>query len=336
MTEPKKWALVWAGPIAAEELDELFPNMSERYPRTLENLLMDDPDSFEQVNSREFRYLLDRDYIEVIHDAEYIDQVEEEYECHGAWEGENPALATLAGISFDSTMIAAALVANGTFDFAYSLASGQHHAKRAQGGGFCTYNDVAGAAMLFRDRGLKPLIIDIDIHAGDGTQSILWDTDTPTISVHAGSIFPRDPLTHDTAQAGKRHAFHWPENHAYNFALEDHAQDDALEWAMNEVDPIVRRYAPDVIIFVCGADGHVGTPQNMIPTASTAFTYSGFDAAARRVREWAEEFCAGRILMTGAGGYQPLDHTPRIWANTAMRLAGIRHAQHTGGKENVE
>ncbi len=324
MTEPKKWALVWAGPIGAEELDELFPNMSERYPRTLENLLMDDPDSFEQVDSKQFRYLLDRDYIEVVHDAEYIAEIEEQYECAGAWEGENAALATLAGISFDSTVIAATLVANGTFDFAYSLASGQHHAKRAQGGGFCAYNDVAGAAMLFRDRGLKPLIIDIDIHAGDGTQSILWDTDTPTISVHAGSIFPYDPMVKDLEQVGKRHTFHWPANHAYNFVLEDRPIDESLQWAMNEIDPIVRRYAPDVIVFVVGADGHVGTPQNMIPTADASYTYSGFDATDRRVREWADEFCGGRILMTGAGGYQPLDHTPRIWANTAMRLGGNR------------
>ena len=334
MTEPKKWALVWAGPFAAEELDRLLPDISERYPRTLENLLMDDPDSFEQIDPEKYRDLLDRDYIEIIHDAEYIDQVEEEYECYGAWEGENPALATLAGISFDSTMIAAALVANGTFDFAYSLASGQHHAKRAQGGGFCTYNDVAGAAMLFRDRGLKPLIIDIDIHAGDGTQSILWDTDTPTISVHAGSIFPRDPMVKDLEQVGKRHTFHWPANHTYNFVLEDRPIDESLQWAMNEIDPIVRRYAPDAIIFVCGADGHVDTPQHLIPTAGAAFTYSGFDATSRRVREWAEEFCAGRILMTSAGGYQPLDHTPRIWANTAMRLAGIRHAPHVSDRRS--
>jgi len=281
---------------------------------------MDDPDSFEQVNPEEYQHLRGRDYIEVVHDAEYIELIEEEYECEGAWEGDNPALATLAGISFDSTVIAAALVANGTFDFAFSLASGQHHAKRAQGGGFCAYNDVAGPARFFADQGLRPMVIDIDIHAGDGTQSILWDSDIPTVSVHAGNIFPRDPLTHDTAQAGKRHVFHWPENHAYNFVVEDHAQDDAMQWAMNEIDPIVRRYAPDVIIFVCGADGHVGTPQNMIPTAGAAFTYSGFDATARQVREWADEFCAGRILMPSAGGYQPLDHTPRIWANVVKRI----------------
>ena len=61
MTEPKKWALVWAGPIGAKELDELFPNMSERYPRTLANLLMDDPDSFEQIDPATLRDLLDRD-----------------------------------------------------------------------------------------------------------------------------------------------------------------------------------------------------------------------------------------------------------------------------------
>jgi acetoin utilization protein AcuC len=320
VTEPKRWALVWAGPIAADELDGLFPNMSERYPRTVENLLMDDPDSFEQIDPAKFQHVVEIDYIAEVHDSEYIDEIENQFVCEGAWEGENAALATLAGISFDSTIVAAAIVANGTFDVAYSLASGQHHAKRAQGGGFCAYNDVAGAARYFADQGLRPMIIDIDIHAGDGTQSILWDTEIPTVSVHAGSIFPSDPLVKDFGQVGKRHTFHWPDNHAYNFVLEDHAQDDALEWAMNEIDGLVRRYTPGVIVFVVGADGHVGTPQNMIPTAGAAFTYSGFDGTARRVRKWADEFCAGRILMTSAGGYQPLDHTPRIWANVVTRI----------------
>lgn len=336
MIETKKWALVWAGPIAADELDELFPNMSERYPRTLENLLMDNPDSFEQVNPEEHQHLLDRDYISVVHDADYIADIEEQFECEGAWEGANSALATLAGISFHSTVIAAALVANGTFDFAYSLASGQHHAKRHQGGGFCAYNDVAGAARFFADHGLRPMVIDIDIHAGDGTQAILWDSDIPTVSVHAGSIFPSDPTVKDFDQVGKRHTFHWLENHAYNFVLEDCPFDESLEWAMNEIDGLVRKYDPDVIVFVVGADGHLETPQHMIPTADASYTYSGFDAAARRIREWADQFCSGRILMTSAGGYQPLDHTPRIWANTAMRLAGTRQAHLTEGIENVQ
>lgn len=322
--KPRKWGLVWAGPIAAEELDELFPNMSERYPRTLENLVMDDPDSFEHVDSKQYLHLVDTDYIEVVHDAEYIADIEDQFFCEGAWEGENAALATLAGISFHSTVVAAALIANGTFDFTYSLASGQHHAKRAEGGGFCAYNDVAGAAHFFVDQGIRPMIIDIDIHAGDGTQSILWQSDIPTVSIHAGSIFPADSMMKDIGKLGSRHTFHWPENHAYNFVLEDSPDDESLQWALNQTDELVRRYQPHVLIYVCGADGHAGTPQHMIPTANASFTYSGYDAAARRVRDWADEFCQGRILMTSAGGYQPLDHTPRIWANTAMRLAGIR------------
>ncbi len=322
--QPRKWGLVWVGPLAEKELDELFPNMSERYPRTLAHLTEDAPDSFEHINPAENRHLLETDYLAVVHDAEYIDEIEEQYSCEEAWEGENPALATLAGISFDSTVITAALIANGTFDFAYALASGQHHAKRAQGGGFCAYNDVAGAARFFADHGLRPMIIDIDIHAGDGTQQILWNSGIPTVSVHAGSIFPGDPMVKDLDRVNEQYTFHWPDNHAYNFVLKDGADDESLQWAMDGIDGLVRKYTPDVIVFVVGADGHVGTPQDFMWTADASYTYTGFDAAADRVRAWADEFCAGRVLMTSAGGYQPLDHTPRIWANMAMRLAGVR------------
>jgi acetoin utilization deacetylase AcuC-like enzyme len=59
-------------------------------------------------------------------------------------------------------------------------------------------------------------------------------------------------------------------------------------------------------------------------TGFGSYTYAGFDAFASRVRGWADELTDGRILMTGAGGYQGLDHTPRIWANMIQVLAGLR------------
>jgi acetoin utilization protein AcuC len=218
-----------------------------------------------------------------------------------------------------SSLMAAELVATGAHDVAWAVASGQYHAKRGSGGGFCALNDVAIAASYLADQGMKVAIIDIDGHAADGTQELLFDTDIATISVHQGNNFPMDPATKSIERSGVRHPFHWPENHAYNFVLENGAGDDGLDWALGQIDGLLMDLRPDVIIYVGGADGAEGSP-----LVNLGYTYEGFDAATRQVKAWVEQYCDGRVIMMSAGGYQPLDHTPRIWANMFQILAGLR------------
>jgi acetoin utilization deacetylase AcuC-like enzyme len=100
--------------------------------------------------------------------------------------------------------------------------------------------------------------------------------------------------------------------------MERNAEDDAFRWAIDEAIDFIREYKPDTLLLAIGADAHGG---QALGTAGTNVTYAGFDYAAGRVREIADELGVTGIVMGGAGGYQPLTHTPRIWANVVKRIA---------------
>jgi acetoin utilization deacetylase AcuC-like enzyme len=70
------------------------------------------------------------------------------------------------------------------------------------------------------------------------------------------------------------------------------------------------RVKEDVKILIAGADGHIGSP-----LAENEFTQVGYKAAAERVVELANKYANGRVLIGGAGGYQPYKETPETWAN---------------------
>ena len=77
--------------------------------------------------------------------------------------------------------------------FGGTLAGGTHHAFRAEGSGFCVFNDIAIALMWARNEAgaQRAAVIDLDVHQGDGTAQIFeHDADVLTISVHGNSNFP--------------------------------------------------------------------------------------------------------------------------------------------------
>jgi acetoin utilization deacetylase AcuC-like enzyme len=85
---------------------------------------------------------------------------------------------------------------------ALNTAGGSHHARRAQGAGFCVFNDVAVAAsVLLAERAARRvLVIDLDVHQGDGTADVFAGDDrVVTLSVHAERNYPhrKIPSTHD-------------------------------------------------------------------------------------------------------------------------------------------
>jgi acetoin utilization deacetylase AcuC-like enzyme len=87
--------------------------------------------------------------------------------------------------------------------------------------------------------------------------------------------------------------------------------DDAFKWAIDRAAEIIDEYQPTVILLAAGADGHeeagnLGKLNN--------YTYEGFAYAAEMVAKAASKYAKGRVLIGGAGGYRPLDHTPEIWA----------------------
>ena len=80
---------------------------------------------------------------------------------------------------------------------------------------------------------------------------------------------------------------------------------------IDDAKEIIDAYAPDVILLAAGADGHTGA--NLLGVDSN-YTEKGFKYAAEMVAEMAIKHSEGRVLIGGAGGYQPLKETPETWA----------------------
>ena len=127
---------------------------------------------------------------------------------------------------------------------AVNLAGGTHHAYRNMGSGFCVFNDSAIAARALQKEvssKLKVAIIDLDVHQGNGTASILQeDSSIFTLSIHGENNFPFKK-----------------ESSNLDFGLADECEDQtyltALEQCLEQLD---RRFQPDSLIFLAGADPH--------------------------------------------------------------------------------
>jgi acetoin utilization protein AcuC len=165
---------------------------------------------------------------------------------------------------------------------------------------------MAYAAIALKEAGLKVLYLDWDIHAGDGVAHMLRGKGVPCISIHNGRIYPNDPLLNST-----EFEYHHLEELIYNINLKSGDGDDVFMDAIDRAKEIIDAYAPDVILLAAGADGHTGP--NSIGVDNN-YTAKGFKYAAEMVADMAIKHAEGRVLIGGAGGYQPEKETPETWA----------------------
>ena len=249
--------------------------------------------------------------IESVHDLDFVSRVIDDG-IDVAWTGRRTEMGQTAMTMFAGTMLLTHAMIARNITVGFNPQGAKHHASSTGSSGFCVFNDMAWAALEFATAGLRPLYLDWDIHAGDGTQSLLFDTEIPTLSIHNGAAFPFDGMTRDLTRAGTRHTRHHEANHAFNWCIEDTDGDDAFAWAIGEAMSVIDDYRPDVILVAAGADGMGGANDLGM---RNEYSYSGFQHAALAVAEAATRWSNGRVLIGGAGGYQPLTHTPRVWAN---------------------
>lgn len=128
---------------------------------------------------------------------------------------------------------------------ALNLAGGTHHAHADHGQGFCVFNDAAIAARLMQAerRVSQVAIVDLDVHQGNGTAAILATDDSVfTLSLHGEHNYPFEKATSDLDVP-------LPDGTA------DAAYLAALRGALGEM---FRRFAPQLIIYLAGADPHEG------------------------------------------------------------------------------
>ncbi len=121
-----------------------------------------------------------------------------------------------------------------------NLGGGLHHAHADRGQGFCVFNDVAVAISTFRGRGFRGrvLVVDLDLHDGDGTRSLFADDP----SVHTFSI----------------HNAPWSSTEAVestSLALGDEVEDEAYLSVLREhLPPLIDRFRPDLVFYLAGTD----------------------------------------------------------------------------------
>ena len=165
--------------------------------------------------------------------------------------------------------VAAAKVA---FDdgIACNLAGGTHHAYRNRGSGFCVFNDSAIAARTLQKEinpKLQIAVIDLDVHQGNGTASILeHDPSIFTLSLHGENNFPFQKESSDL-----------------DIGLPDGCNDEMyLDALQNALDQLNSRFKADCVIYLAGADPHEGdrlgrlelSKPGMLKRDQTVFQYA--------------------------------------------------------------
>ncbi|MGC0155389.1 histone deacetylase [Chromobacterium vaccinii] len=183
-----------------------------------------------------------------------------------------------------------------------NLAGGTHHASRDGGAGFCVFNDIAVAALLMLDeaRARRILVVDLDVHQGDGTAAIAaGEPRIFTFSMHGERNFPFRRV------AG-----------SLDIDLPDGTGDavylDALRDALPRVFAAAR---PDLVFYLAGADPYRGDRLGRL-----ALSFAGLAARDRLVMEACRRHDAALVLTMGGGYADPIADTVTIQAET-VRLA---------------
>ncbi|PLK23496.1 histone deacetylase [Porphyrobacter sp. TH134] len=186
-----------------------------------------------------------REWLEAVHCPDYVDQV---FRAEVPREKERrigfpvtPAITSRVRHTSGGTWLAAQLAR--VHGYAANSAAGSHHALHDTGAGYCVFNDLAVTAnrLIAERHATRVLIVDLDVHQGDGTASLTAGrADIFTLSLHAEKNFP------------VRKA-----RSSLDVGLPDGVDDDGYMAALTRHLPqVFADFAPDVVLYQAGVDPH--------------------------------------------------------------------------------
>ena len=269
--------------------------------------------------------MADDDLIATVHEPALIEAVQRMSarpgpgeELRGLGTGDNPVFAGMheaAAHVVGASVEAFRQVWSGESQHSVNIAGGLHHAMRDRASGFCIYNDVAVGIQWLLDRGAERVAyVDVDVHHGDGVEAIFWDDPRVlTVSLHESGqfLFPGTGFAEDTGGAGA-------EGTAVNVALPPGTGDAGWLRAFHAVvPPLVREFAPEILVTQHGCDSHAEDP-----LADLMLSVDGQRAAYQALHELAHEVPGGRWVATGGGGYALVQVVPRAWTHLLATVAG--------------
>jgi acetoin utilization deacetylase AcuC-like enzyme len=188
-----------------------------------------------------------QDLIELVHSCDYVRGY-----CQGTLDPKaqrriglpwSPALVNRTCVAVGGTILTAQLaLSNG---LACNTAGGTHHAFPTYGSGFCIFNDLAIASRVLQKIGLaqKILIVDLDVHQGDGTAFIFQDDESVfTFSMHCEVNFPGTKQKSDL-------------DVPLPVGMED---DEYLQTLAKFLPDLLANIKPDIVFYDAGVDPHIG------------------------------------------------------------------------------
>jgi acetoin utilization protein AcuC len=255
----------------------------------------------------------------LVHDRDYIEAVKAAGEGrlpkdialnYGLGTEDTPMFPNMheaSALLVGSTLTAVDYVVSGKAKHALSLGGGLHHGFRGKASGFCIYNDSSVAIKYMQEKyNLRVLYVDTDAHHGDGVQWTFYDDpNVCTFSIHETGryLFPGTGNVNERGQ-GKGYGFSF--NIPVDAFTEDESWLDAYTQAFREIADFFR---PDIILTQNGADSHYYDPLTHL--SATMKIYREIPKLAHEI---AHQYCEGRWIAVGGGGYDIWRVVPRAWA----------------------
>lgn len=264
-----------------------------------------------------------------IHSLQYVAELDEFIRTRGG--GYLDADTVVCPRSFDAALCAAGAVCDavervlrGEDKQALCLVRPPgHHALATTAMGFCLFNNVAaGARVATREFGLeRVLIVDWDVHHGNGTQDIFWqDPQVAFLSIHR---FPFYPGTGDRDEVGGGQARGTKLNLPVRFGT---SRPDILSLFTTELEKFADRMKPQLVLISAGFDAH-----RLDPVGSLGLETEDFIALSQAVLRVAEVHAGGKVISTLEGGY----NTHALPACVEAHLRELLAAEESRNQDRV-
>lgn len=236
------------------------------------------------------------------HDPDYVELILKLASRSAAYDSDtplSPKILEAAMLMIGGEMEIGARIMEGQAERGILIGGGFHHAGKTFGGGFCFFNDIAVTIEHLRDafRLQRALVVDFDVHAGNGTSDIYYDDPSVLlISIHQD---PRTiyPGTGFIDQIGRGEG----EGYNINIPLPPGTGDDTYLYALKEIlIPVAREFQPQLILANGGSDAHFADR-----LGDLNLTVNGFFKVSKLISKASKESSRGRLMLLLCSGYNP-------------------------------
>lgn len=301
--------------------DALLHLNSEEHPespnrlRSAHEKLMSDPLLADRIHWREPQ-AIERDKLSLAHSNQFIDDLyqrspETGYEVLDEDTTMNPhsLRASLLAAGALEAACKQSLADSLTPQFCLARPPG-HHAEADKAMGFCLFNGIATAALALQQKGLRVVVVDFDVHHGNGSEDILADKDgVYFFSSFEHPLYPFSPL-----EAKAKNIFKYP--------LAKGSDGNVMrEIYRARVFPKISEINPDIILISAGFDAHQHDP-----LAGLSWQEADYYWLTSQLTELAHKHCEGRLVSVLEGGYHLAALASSVQAHVRA-LMGISESQ---------